>query len=216
MKEYIDARNLPNPQPLVYTKRALAGGEFSHLIVHVNNEDARESVVRFAHHAGFPVKKVDSKGDEFYITIANTEETTGEGEEELEEESPENLFEEERPERGAEASRPSPTFSAHRPDSLLVLSSEKDEGLAEKIFAAIPSAAELPSHVLVSGTILRRIAEKDELRDIACDLAASGLRLLCEEGEMAELGSSLENSVHPVPADELVGLLLRARKVVSL
>ena len=74
MKKYIDARNLPNPQPLVYTKRALADGEFSYLIVHVNNATARENVIRFARHAGFPVEKTEEREGEFFITIANTEE----------------------------------------------------------------------------------------------------------------------------------------------
>ena len=74
MKKYIDARNLPNPQPLVYTKRALADGEFSYLIVHVNNTTARENVIRFARHAGFPVEKTEEREGEFFITIANTEE----------------------------------------------------------------------------------------------------------------------------------------------
>jgi TusA-related sulfurtransferase len=74
MKKYIDARNLPNPQPLVYTKRALADGEFSYLIVHVNNKTAKDNVIRFAEHAGFPVQKTEEREGEYFITIANTEE----------------------------------------------------------------------------------------------------------------------------------------------
>jgi TusA-related sulfurtransferase len=74
MKKYIDARNLPNPQPLVYTKRALAEGEFSYLIIHVNNATAKDNVIRFAAHAGFPVEKTEEREGEYFITIANTEE----------------------------------------------------------------------------------------------------------------------------------------------
>jgi hypothetical protein len=58
----------------VYTKRALAEGEFSYLIVHVSNKTAKDNVVRFARHAGFPVEKTDEREGEFFITIANTEE----------------------------------------------------------------------------------------------------------------------------------------------
>ena len=80
----IDARGLACPQPVVLVKKALdafssAGGLSSALLtVLVDNETARENVVRFATHSGLDAK-VEQNADGFMaITISSTQETAPE------------------------------------------------------------------------------------------------------------------------------------------
>ena len=68
MKE-VDARKLNCPQPLILTKNALESGEKEVLTI-VDNETARENILKFCKLKGFDVK-VEEKNNEFHIKIVN-------------------------------------------------------------------------------------------------------------------------------------------------
>jgi selenium metabolism protein YedF len=69
VKQTIDARGLPCPQPVVRTKRALAEGGFDILEVIVDNRAAVVNVSRYVEHAGFQVAGTEESEDSFIISI---------------------------------------------------------------------------------------------------------------------------------------------------
>lgn len=73
MVKEINNRGLACPQPVINTKRALEELEQGTVISIVDNEAARENVIRFAENAGCQVE-VTEKNGEYYIAI-----TKGEG-----------------------------------------------------------------------------------------------------------------------------------------
>ncbi len=207
MKEYIDARNLPNPQPLVYTKRALATGEFSHLIVHVNNEAARESVVRFARHAGFPVSKVEQSGEEFYITIENSDEPADGSQKQPEEERRYELSRE----RAAEEPR-----GGELSGILMILGAGEYEGLLLRTFISLPSSSPLPSHILVTGILLEKLVQDTGLRSAAEGLFATGVRIIAEREAAGALAGTLPSHIDLLSSQDITELILRVGRVITL
>jgi selenium metabolism protein YedF len=67
----IDARGLPCPQPVILTKKALEEGAAGRIEVLVDNEAARENVLRFAGFSGRPAEAQSAED-------VNTEATPGE------------------------------------------------------------------------------------------------------------------------------------------
>ncbi len=65
----IDARGLACPQPVVLTKQALEGGDLQ-LRIMVDNENAKENVMRFARSKGCAVEAVQADGGAFAVCIA--------------------------------------------------------------------------------------------------------------------------------------------------
>lgn len=206
MKEYLDARDLPNPQPLVYTKRALAQGEFTELVVHVNNMDAKESVVRFARHAGFPVEKEERRGDEYYITIANNDS----------------------PEEGEPAYSkeeiPSPV-DLSAPESagttlIVGIRGNLENSAAERVFLALPSKDFRFSHLIFLGPALARLCSSEEWRKKTEELVTAGIVAGAEEREAQEVkkdrgcGFPLEELTLFSPAD-IAEILLASRRVLE-
>jgi TusA-related sulfurtransferase len=234
MDEYLDARNLPNPQPLVYTKRALAIGEFSHLIVHVSNESAKESVVRFARHAGFPVEKIHSKGGEFYITIANADtgatepggaETPVEGEAGAGDAEADDAQAGDAQAGDAQAGAQG-VYGGVRPGTVLLMGGgagaqapeprSEEIRLSERLFLALPSSEPLPSHVILYGTLLSRLCSDNGLRTAVEGLKASGV-LLCTDSHSAEaLPCGLPEGIEVLPSEQLMSILLSADRTISL
>jgi tRNA 2-thiouridine synthesizing protein A len=78
MIKKVDTRNLPCPQPVIKTKQALEEGDFTELIVIVDNDVARQNVTRFVTNCGFKVTSVNQKGADFHITIVEDLEETAE------------------------------------------------------------------------------------------------------------------------------------------
>ena len=66
----IDARGLPCPQPVILTRKALAEGGFELLEITVDNEAARENILKFAAYAHCPVEGVVSEGTLHRIRLA--------------------------------------------------------------------------------------------------------------------------------------------------
>jgi selenium metabolism protein YedF len=62
MKKSIDARGLACPQPVILTRKALGAGGLDKIEVTVDNDAARENVVRFLNFAGAPEPLVVSAG----------------------------------------------------------------------------------------------------------------------------------------------------------
>ncbi len=65
----IDARNLPCPQPVILLRKALAELGFDTLDITVDNEAARENILKFAEYAHCPVEGVASQGREHRIRL---------------------------------------------------------------------------------------------------------------------------------------------------
>jgi len=71
METVVDARGLACPQPVVNTKRALEAAGEGVVVTIVDNEVARDNVVRFARSQGLRAE-VEEKGSEYYIRISRT------------------------------------------------------------------------------------------------------------------------------------------------
>lgn len=74
MIKEINNRGLACPQPVINTKRALEEIPQGTIISVVDNEVARENVLRFAQNAGYQVS-VEEKNGEYYLTITKGEAT---------------------------------------------------------------------------------------------------------------------------------------------
>ncbi|WP_304541589.1 sulfurtransferase-like selenium metabolism protein YedF [Desulforamulus aquiferis] len=70
----VNNRGLACPQPVINTKRALEEMGQGTLISIVDNEIARENIIRFAENANCKVQ-VEDKGGEYYITITKGDES---------------------------------------------------------------------------------------------------------------------------------------------
>lgn len=68
MSTLIDARGLACPQPVIRVKQALEQG-VSACTVLVDNEAAKENVIRFAENAGAAVEGIATEGREFRIAL---------------------------------------------------------------------------------------------------------------------------------------------------
>ncbi len=68
-RKSIDARGLACPRPVVLTKKAVEEGGFDFLEVLVDNEAARENVVRFAEYSGFALVSVSGEPPSIAILI---------------------------------------------------------------------------------------------------------------------------------------------------
>ncbi|MFO7850485.1 MAG: sulfurtransferase TusA family protein [Spirochaetia bacterium] len=222
MREYLDARDLPNPQPLVYTKRALAQGEFTELVVHVNNIDAKESVVRFARHAGFPVKKEEQREDEYYITIANND--SPEEEKELEFSKEEFRFQKENPlnQRG-DSEVPREELPKIGVTFLFgVTGNTKDikNTAAERCFFSLPSEDSRIGHLIFFGPALERLCSSEEWKIKTRELIEAGVIVGAEDRELEEIDKKLEcgfplKRLSLFSAADLAELLLSSHRVVE-
>lgn len=74
MERIVDARGLACPQPLLSTKRALEEMGEGSLITIVDNETARDNVVKFVQSQGLRAE-VEQKGSDYYIHIRRSEGT---------------------------------------------------------------------------------------------------------------------------------------------
>jgi len=74
MEKVIDARGLACPQPVVHTKKALEEIEEGTLVTIVDNEVARDNVMKFAQSQGLRVE-VEERGSDYYIRISRGEVT---------------------------------------------------------------------------------------------------------------------------------------------
>ena len=74
MEKVIDARGLACPQPVVHTKKALEEIEEGTLVMIVDNEVARDNVMKFAQSQGLRVE-VEERGSDYYIRISRGEVT---------------------------------------------------------------------------------------------------------------------------------------------
>jgi len=70
MTDIVDARGLACPQPVINAKKALEGR--SEVVVIVDNDTARENIIRMAGNMGCGIK-VDVKSDGTYITLEKGE-----------------------------------------------------------------------------------------------------------------------------------------------
>ncbi|WP_227763083.1 sulfurtransferase-like selenium metabolism protein YedF [Zhaonella formicivorans] len=68
MENYLDVRGLACPEPVISTKKALEQMDAGNLVTIVDNEAAKENVVRFAKSMNYQVE-VEEKGGEYYIHI---------------------------------------------------------------------------------------------------------------------------------------------------
>ena len=64
----LDARGLSCPQPVLETKKVLAGIQEGTITVIVDNPESKENVCRFAIYEGCNVE-IDEKGSDFYVHI---------------------------------------------------------------------------------------------------------------------------------------------------
>ena len=71
----IDAKGLPCPKPVILTRKALAEGGFELLEITVDNEAARENILKFAAYAHCPVEGVITEGSLHRIRLAPDEGT---------------------------------------------------------------------------------------------------------------------------------------------
>ena len=70
----IDARGLPCPQPVILTKKALEGGAAGRIEVLVDNEAAKENVLRFAGFSGRPAEAQPAEGGSTRVVITEAAE----------------------------------------------------------------------------------------------------------------------------------------------
>lgn len=69
----VDCRGMACPQPVIETKKALEEGRGKAIITIVDNETARENVLRFARNAGYAVN-IEEKEGLFHLNITPAEE----------------------------------------------------------------------------------------------------------------------------------------------
>jgi len=70
MGKTIDARGLSCPQPVLMTLDEISAMNKGDLIVLVDNEAARENVIRAAASQGWLMTSIQSEDDEYRITIS--------------------------------------------------------------------------------------------------------------------------------------------------
>ncbi len=68
MEQTLDCRGLSCPQPVIETKKALAGISGGSVVIIVDNQVARENILRFAGSNSYPVE-VNEQGGEYYLRI---------------------------------------------------------------------------------------------------------------------------------------------------
>jgi len=71
MSQLVDARGLSCPVPVIRTKQALDSWDAHQIMVLLDEEVARENVIRLAHSYGCAVSIVEEDG-EFKLTISRT------------------------------------------------------------------------------------------------------------------------------------------------
>jgi TusA-related sulfurtransferase len=70
MGKIIDARGFSCPQPVMMTVDAIKATDNGEIIVLVDNEAARENVIRAAASLGWLATDIQSENDEYRITMA--------------------------------------------------------------------------------------------------------------------------------------------------
>ena len=70
MGKTIDARGFSCPQPVLMTMDGISATDNEEIVVLVDNEAARENVIRAAESRGWLMTDVQSKDDEYIITIS--------------------------------------------------------------------------------------------------------------------------------------------------
>lgn len=72
LERFVDARKMPCPEPVVFTKRALENYAGEGLLTIVDNETAKDNVVRYLEHQGLDAK-VEEVGGDYYIRVGKME-----------------------------------------------------------------------------------------------------------------------------------------------
>lgn len=68
MENQLDVRGMECPQPVILTKKELEKADVTAVVTIVDNEVARDNVVRFAKNANYEVE-VEQKDEDYYIRI---------------------------------------------------------------------------------------------------------------------------------------------------
>ena len=69
MKKLIDGRNLPCPQPLMLMKKAVDAGDSEIIEITVDNEAARENLVKYAKHAKVGITHIEEANGDIVLTV---------------------------------------------------------------------------------------------------------------------------------------------------
>jgi TusA-related sulfurtransferase len=69
MAEIIDARGLSCPQPVILLRGKFKEVEKGRITILVDNETAKENVIRAAENRGWSVDKIETLGEDFQITL---------------------------------------------------------------------------------------------------------------------------------------------------
>lgn len=69
MKKLIDGRNLPCPQPLMLMKKAVDAGDSEVIEITVDNEAARENLVKYAKHAKVGITHIVEANGDIVLTV---------------------------------------------------------------------------------------------------------------------------------------------------
>ncbi len=69
MKELIDGRKLPCPQPLMLTKKAVDREEAEIIEVIVDNEAGRENIIKYANHEKILISNIEEDNGEIRLTL---------------------------------------------------------------------------------------------------------------------------------------------------
>lgn len=72
MENQLDVRGMECPQPVILTKKELEKADVKMVVTIVDNEVARDNVVRFAQNLNYDVE-VEQKDDNYYIRICKEE-----------------------------------------------------------------------------------------------------------------------------------------------
>jgi len=69
MSEILDARGLSCPQPVILIRGRIKEMDQGTIMILVDNETAKENVIRAAENRGWVVDKIEMVGEDFQITF---------------------------------------------------------------------------------------------------------------------------------------------------
>jgi len=163
----IDARGLPCPQPVILTKKALEEGAAGRIEVLVDNEAARENVLRFAGFSGRPAEAQSAEGGATRIVIREAAEAGVSAAEDVNTEATPG---ETRPDRIATVFIPTDRLG-HGDDELGAL-------LMRGFIYALAESGEKPSLIILMNGGVRLVVEGSECLANFRRLAQDGAEIL--------------------------------------
>ncbi len=173
MKRSIDAMGRICPEPVIMTRKAVAAGEIDEIEVIVDNEPARENVIRFLRFAGASAPRVSSTEGVHTISASVTPEMTAKA-----------SGGEPAPAREEE---PGPAAGAARyADKVLFFSADQlgrgDEALGKLLIKgvlfALSEMPRLPRALVFMNSGVRLAAERDETIELLRAIEAKGVEIL--------------------------------------